>query len=169
LAAAISDGELWTVPHTRVPFIDEIPGFIAAVEANFAEGIGLAFAIIDNVSGKVCGSTRFMEISQEHKRSEIGYSFVVKSLQRSYVNTEAKLLLLSHGFEVLQLNRMFFVTDNDNKKSRQALERIGATYEGLLRMHMVMREGRLRDSVIYSIIAPEWPTLKRQLQARLQS
>ncbi len=166
LVEAITDGELWHVRETMVPFIAELPEFIAAAEAGFVNGTAQAFAIVDNNSGKVVGSTRYMNMALAHQRVEIGYTFIAKSFQRTYVNTQAKLLLLTHAFEVMKLNRVEFLTDNQNHQSKQALTRLGAVAEGVLRMHMVLRAGRLRDSVIYSIIAPDWPAVKAGLLSK---
>jgi RimJ/RimL family protein N-acetyltransferase len=108
-----------------------------------------------------------MNINTTHRRVEIGYTFLGASFQRSRVNTNAKLLLLQHAFEVMGANRVEFLTDVLNERSRNAIARLGAQQEGILRSHMVMREGRVRDSVIFSIVAREWPDVRERLLARL--
>ncbi|MFT5162816.1 MAG: RimJ/RimL family protein N-acetyltransferase, partial [Alteromonadaceae bacterium] len=141
LVETVSDGQLWNVKETKVPTVTELSGFLEAAEEGFANGSDMAFAIIDKASEKVVGSTRYMKVALEHKRVEVGYTFIAESFQRSYVNTEAKLLLLTHAFETLKLNRVEFLTDNLNHKSRAALERLGAEHEATLRMHMLLRDG----------------------------
>src|SRR6185436_14956258 len=109
----------------------------------------------DRASGELAGSTRFMAVRLPFKRLEIGFTFLARSFQRTALNTEAKLLMLTHAFERLGLNRVEFLTDVLNTRSRAAIARLGATQEGVLRQHMVMRDGRVRDTVIFSITAPE--------------
>lgn len=169
LRAAITDGELWSLTVTKIPLVDEVGEFIRAALTGFNQGTELAFTVIDKVSGQVVGSTRFMNISLKDKRLEIGYTFFAKSWQRTYVNSETKLLMLTHAFDTLQLNRTELLTDSTNHASMSAIARIGAVKEGVLRHHMVMRDGRLRDSVVYSIIAPQWPEVKLNLQAKMAS
>jgi RimJ/RimL family protein N-acetyltransferase len=164
---AVADGELWNLHFTTVPHPDEVAGFIADARDGFARGQDLAFATIEIATGKVAGSTRFMNVRLADRRLEIGHTFLGKSWQRTRINTEAKLLMLAHAFETLGLNRVELVTDVINEVSRAAISRIGATQEGILRRHKIMRGGRVRDSAIYSIIADEWPDVKRDLTARL--
>ena len=167
LIAAISDGELWTLPVTLVPHPDEIPQFMRNAREAFASGTALAFATIDVANGRIAGSTRFMNVDLPHRRAEIGFTFLGNSWQRTALNTEAKLLMLTHGFEHWNLNRIELLTDVLNEKSRKAIVRLGAKEEGVLRSHMVMRGGRVRDSVVYSIIKSEWPDAKQHLTAKL--
>jgi RimJ/RimL family protein N-acetyltransferase len=167
LSEAISDGELWNLHVTLVPHARDVGRFIDDALAAYARGEELAFATIELGSGRVAGSTRFMKINLPHKRVEIGFTFLARSFQRTRLNTEAKQLMLAHAFEVLQLNRVEFLTDVLNATSRAAIARLGATQEGVLRQHMIMRDGRIRDSVLFSIIAPEWPALKRALTEKL--
>jgi RimJ/RimL family protein N-acetyltransferase len=169
LAAAIRDGELWKLPVTNVPHPDDLGPFFADAESAFAEGRELAFATIDLAAGRIAGSTRFRMIAAEHLRVEIGFTFLAAGYQRTRVNTTAKLLMLTHAFETWRVNRVEFLTDRLNDPSRTAILRIGAREEGLLRSHMVMRDGRIRDSVIFSIIRPEWPAVKAALESRLGS
>jgi len=167
LTAAIEDGELWKLPVTSVPHPDDLGGFFADAEGAFAEGRDLAFATIDLGGDRVVGSTRFRMIAPEHLRVEIGFTFIAASYQRTRVNTAAKLLMLEHAFENWGVNRVEFLTDELNEASRNAILRIGAGFEGKLRSHMVMRDGRIRDSVIFSITGPEWPAVKERLESRL--
>lgn len=167
LCRAIADGELWNLHVTLVPHPRDVPQFIQQALAAHERGEELAFATIDRASGALAGSTRFMKVHLPFKRVEIGFTFLAGSFQRTALNTEAKLLMLAHAFERLGLNRVEFLTDALNTRSRAAIARLGATQEGVLRQHMVMRDGRVRDSVIFGITAPEWPALKPRLAAKL--
>jgi len=168
LIAAIRDGELWKLPVTLVPHPDEVPVFIEAAAAAFQERRELAFATVDKASGRIAGSTRFRCIECAHRRVEIGFTFLGRSWQRTHVNTEAKYLMLRHAFEHWGCNRVELLTDALNTQSRTAILRLGAREEGVLRRHMVMRDGRLRDSVVYSLTGGEWPAAREALEARLQ-
>jgi RimJ/RimL family protein N-acetyltransferase len=167
LRDAIVDGELWQLHVTLVPHMDDVPQFIANAHDAYAKGVELAFATVDKSTGRIAGSTRFMRLEPAHRRGEIGFTFLAKSLQRTRINTEAKLLMLTHAFEQLGFNRVEFLTDVLNTASRAAITRLGVTQEGILRNHMVMRDGRVRDSVVYSIIRSEWPNIKQRLMARV--
>ena len=167
LCDAISDGELWNLHVTLVPPIDDIDIFINNALEAFESGDGLAFATIDKKKNKIAGSTRFMKSNLDNKRIEIGFTFLGKSWQRTRINTEAKLLMLSHAFETMGLNRVELLTDYLNSRSRQAIMRIGAKEEGILRNHMIMPDGRVRDSALYSIIENEWPGIKQHLEFKL--
>lgn len=168
LADAIQDGELWKIPVTFVPHPNDLPQFYTDAEAAFGAGKELAFATVDQASGQVVGSTRFRCIEAAHRRVEIGFTFLASSWQRTHINTEAKYLMLQHAFEVWGCNRVELLTDERNAKSRSAIARIGAREEGILRHHMVMRDGFIRNSVVYSITSAEWPGVKAQLASRLQ-
>ncbi len=168
MCAAIADGQLWDLFVTLVPNPDDVPAFIKQAEADFHNGISLAFATIDIASGKVVGSTRFMKADIPNKRIEIGFTFIAASYQKSRINTEAKLLMLTHAFETLGMNRVELLTDYLNTNSRRAILRLGAKEEGILRNHMVMPNGRVRDSVLFSIIANEWAGVKLNLQDKLR-
>ncbi|MFC6633185.1 GNAT family N-acetyltransferase [Microbulbifer taiwanensis] len=167
LAEAIEDGELWKLFFTIVPPVERLDEFLGDAEADWERGDGLAFATIDKASGRVAGSTRFMRASLPDRRVEIGFTFLGKSFQRSRVNTEAKLLMLTHAFENHGLNRVEFLTDYLNQTSRNAILRLGAKQEGILRSHKVMPDGRVRDSVIFSITNYDWPGVKLHLQYKL--
>lgn len=167
LNEAAADGELWKLTVTTVPSADGMAAWVEAALAAQAAGHELPFTIRDAARTRVLGSTRYRAISPAHKRLEIGNTWLRASAQRTAANTECKLLLLAHAFDVLGCNRVEFVTDVLNDASRAAILRLGATEEGILRSHMVMPDGRERDSVIYSLVWEDWPAAKAQLQARL--
>ena len=167
LCDAIADGELWKLHVTSVPHPSRIDEFLKNAREACEGGDGLAFATIDRATGRVAGSTRFMRASPANRRVEIGFTFLGNTWQRTSVNTEAKLLMLTHAFEALELNRVEFLTDYLNDRSRRAILRLGAKEEGILRSHMVMPNGRIRDSMIYSIVKSEWPGIKQHLHAKL--
>jgi RimJ/RimL family protein N-acetyltransferase len=135
--------------------------------ANAAGGTELPFATIDQVTGRPVGSTRFLSIVPEHRRLEIGWTWLGRAWQRTGANREAKLLLLGHAFDQLGANRVEFKTDSRNEPSRTALLGIGATFEGIFRNHMVMPDGPLRHSAYYSVISDEWPAVRARLEASL--
>jgi len=167
LCSAICDGELWNLFVTLVPHPNNIHAFFSYAQELFEAGDGLSFAIIEKSTGKVVGSTRFMKANLPNKRVEIGYTFLGSSWQKTRMNTEAKYLMLGHAFETLKLNRVELITDYLNHSSRNAILRLGAKEEGILRNHMVMPNGRERDSVLYSIVKHEWPGIKQHLAFKL--
>lgn len=167
LAAAIEDGALWELPVTIVPHPRDLPQFLANAEAGMAAGTELVFATIDAASGAVVGSTRFLRIDHPHRRVEIGFTFIAASRQRSHVNTAAKLLMLAHAFEQWGFNRVELMTDVRNERSRAAILRLGARPEGVLRKHMIMRDGHVRDSMLFSLTSGDWPAVRRGLEAKL--
>lgn len=169
LSEAIKDGRLWEIPVTTVPHPSELPKFFEDAETAFVGGKELTFATVDIQSSRVTGSTRFRCIEVRHRRVEIGFTFLAASWQRTYVNTEAKYLMLGHAFEMWGCNRVELLTDERNSKSRNAILRLGAKEEGTVRGHMVMRDGFVRNSVLYSIIATEWPQVKIALEAKLNA
>jgi len=167
LSEAIEDGRLWELPVTLVPHPSDLPKFFDNAKTAFAGGRELAFAIIDIQSSRVVGSTRFRCIETSHRRVEIGFTFLAASWQRTYVNTEAKYLMLNHAFKTWGCNRVELLTDERNAKSRNAILRLGAKEEGIVRCHMVMRDGFIRNSVLYSIIASEWLQVKVALEEKI--
>lgn len=167
LAAAIRDGELWTIRETLVPHPDELGEFLMTAATRFGAGSALAFATIDKLSQRVVGSTRFMNIEAAHRRVEIGFTFLCRSAQRTHVNTHCKYLMLRHAFETWGCQRVELLTDVLNVRSRAAITRLGASAEGVLRSHMLMRDGRVRDSAIFSIVSAEWPMVQRRLEELL--
>ncbi len=167
LCEAILDGELWNLFVTLVPPINEMNTFFHNAEMAYESGDSLVFAIIDKATNKVAGSTRFMKANFPYKRLEIGFTFLGETWQKTGINTEAKFLLLSHAFEALQFNRVELITDYLNTKSRNAILRLGAKEEGIMRSHMIMPNGRVRDSVLYSIVKHEWEGVKQNLIFKL--
>jgi RimJ/RimL family protein N-acetyltransferase len=167
LIDAADDGELWKSNMTVVPSRDTMAEYIGTALEAQATGRELPFVIIHKPSGRLVGSTRFYNIERKDRNAEIGYTWVAASAQRTAVNTEAKLLLLTHAFESWQCIRVSFVTDVLNQQSRTALLRLGAKEEGILRKHLIMPGGRYRDSVCFSIIESEWPEVKAHLQTSL--
>lgn len=124
----------------------------------------IAFAIVEKAKGRVAGSTSYLNIRPEHRSLEIGWTWLGQEFQRTGINTEAKLLLMTHAFEKLGCIRVEFKTDTRNERSQRALERIGAVREGVLRKHMIVQRGHHRDSVYFSVIDDEWPAVKQRLQ-----
>ncbi|QES52456.1 GNAT family N-acetyltransferase [Streptomyces venezuelae] len=167
LCEAIRDGELWNLAVTLVPHPDEVRSWIDDAQAAHAAGTDLAFATVDLATGRIAGSTRYLKVVPEHRRLEIGWTFIGRSWQRTAVNSEAKLLMLGHAFETLGMQRVELLTDARNATSRAAIARIGATQEGILRRHMVMWDGAVRDSVVFAITDEDWPAAKAALTARL--
>ncbi|MCH2540360.1 MAG: GNAT family N-acetyltransferase [Anaerolineales bacterium] len=167
LCRAILDGELWKLLVASVPHPDNVDEFLNDAHNLYKSGVGLAFAVVDKQANRVAGSTRFMRADVRNKRIEIGFTFLGKTWQRTHINTEAKLLMFSHAFEKMGLNRVEFRADYLNGASRRALLRLGAKEEGILRNHMVMPNGRVRDSVVYSVIRNEWPGVKQHLHSKL--
>ncbi len=167
LKRAAADGELWTIRVTSVPDPDDTRGYIERALQSFAEGHRLAFAVLDAKSGDVIGSSSYHDIVPAVERLEIGYTWYAKSRQRTHVNASAKLLLMTHAFETLGAKLVGWRTDNFNFASQRAIERLGARKDGVLRHHAVRRDGTIRDTVMYSMTAGEWPEAKAELQARL--
>jgi RimJ/RimL family protein N-acetyltransferase len=168
LIAAAGDGELWNSTVTIVPSRATMSAYITAALEAQAQGHELPFVIIRKSSDQVVGTTRFYFIDRENRHAEIGYTWLAASAQRTGVNTEAKLLLLTHAFESWRCIRVAFITDVLNQQSQTAILRLGAKQEGVLRNHMVMPGGRYRDSVCFSIIEAEWPEVKARLEAKLR-
>jgi RimJ/RimL family protein N-acetyltransferase len=147
--------------------LEEVRAFVALALAEQAAGRMLPFVTIDRASGRVAGSTRFAAIDRVHRHVEIGWTFLGQAWQRSGLNTEAKLLMLGHAFEAWGCLRVEFKTDRLNQQSQDALERLGAVREGVFRNHVVCADGRIRDSVWYSVTDGEWPGLRARLRRRL--
>lgn len=169
LCDAIRDGELWNLFYTSVPHPDDIDQFIAKAEQSHINNEGLTFVTIDKSNNKIVGSTRYLNSDVSNKRTEIGFTFLAQSVQKSHINTEAKLLMLSHAFESLKMNRVAFLTHFLNKNSQRAILRLGAKEEGMLRNHVVMPNGTLRDTMVYSILCSEWPSIKVNLEFKLSN
>jgi len=167
LAAAAADGELWNLRFTSVPDPDDTAGYIERALQHRAEGHRFAFAVIDAPSGRVIGSSSYHDIVPAVERLEIGYTWYAKSMQRTHVNTSAKLLLMTHAFEALGAKLVGWRTDNYNFASQRAIERLGARRDGVLRHHALRRDGTVRDTVMYSLAAGEWPEVKAHLHWQL--
>lgn len=167
LAQVLADGALWENPHTVIPMPHQLDTWWQSCEQLHRSGEGQVFVIVDCYSGRVTGSTRLQRYSAEHQRIAIGYTFLGASWQRKGLNTESKYLLLKLAFEALAVKRVEFIVDTLNKVSRCSLEGLGAIQEGAMRHHMVMPNGRQRDTAVYSILAVEWMEVKRRMQRKM--
>jgi RimJ/RimL family protein N-acetyltransferase len=167
LAAAAADGELWNIRVTSVPEPAHTRGYIEAALRGQADGHRLPFAVLDAASGAVIGCTSYHDIVPAVERLEIGWTWYAASRQRSSVNTTAKLLLMRHAFETLGAKLVGWRTDNYNLASQRAIERLGARKDGVLRHHALRRDGTVRDTVMYSLAAGEWPEVKAHLEHQL--
>jgi RimJ/RimL family protein N-acetyltransferase len=167
LAAAASDGRLWEFWFTAVPAPEQARTYIDTALQGQKDGIMLPWVVRELSEGKIVGSTRYHDIVAAIDRVEIGYTFYAKSWQRSHVNTACKLLLLGHAFDTLGCKVVGLRTDNFNFASQKAIEALGAKKDGIIRHHGVRKDGSARDTVIYSILAKEWPDVKRHLELRL--
>jgi RimJ/RimL family protein N-acetyltransferase len=170
LIEAAGDPEMFTwMPVDMASSRDALHEWLMSTLAAGREGSGVPFAIVGADSGRVLGSTRFLELRFEHLRAEIGWTWLTRSAWSTGVNVETKLLLLEHAFERVGLRRVEFKTDARNARSRGALLALGSTFEGILRKHMVVRNGGARDSAYYSVIDDEWPAVKAHLHQRLSA
>jgi len=167
LERAAADGKLWALWFTSVPEPGQTHSYIDAALAGQEAGHMLAFAVRELESGEIAGSTRYHDIIRDAHRVEIGWTWYAKRWQRSHVNTACKLLLLGHAFDALQCRVVGLRTDNFNFRSQKAIEALGAKKDGVIRHHWPRRNGTVRDTVMYSIVAAEWPDVKRHLELRL--
>ena len=163
LRAAAADGELWNLRITSVPEPEQTRSYIENALAARQDGNRFAFAVTDQSSGTVLGSSSFHDILPTVKRVEIGYTWYAARCQRTHVNTTCKLLMLTHAFETLDCNVVGWRTDNFNHASQRAIERLGARKDGVIRGHALRRDGTIRDTVMYSLRSGEWPEVKAQL------
>lgn len=163
LAAAAADGELWNLRITSVPEPQDTRKYIDDALAMREAGNRFAFAVLDAASGRVLGSSSYHDILPAVKRVEIGYTWYAKRCQRTHVNTTAKLLLMGHAFDTLGCHVVGWRTDNFNFASQQAIERLGAKKDGVIRGHGLRRDGTIRDTVMYSMRSGEWPEARAQL------
>ncbi len=168
LVSAVQDGKLWELWYTSIPSPEQMRGEIQRRLDLHAKGSMLPFAIRRKDTGAICGMTTYMHIEEHYRRLEIGSTWLAASAQRSAINSEAKLLLLSHAFETLRCIAVEFRTSFMNMQSRAAIARLGAKQDGILRNAMVMPNGCYRDTVVFSIIESEWPTIKYHLQFKLK-
>jgi RimJ/RimL family protein N-acetyltransferase len=167
LIEAVTDGQLWELWYTHIPKPD---GMAAEIDRRLSlqkSGSMLPFAVIDAGTNRAAGMTTYMNVDQVHHRVEIGSTWYRKSVQRSDLNTQCKLLLLTHAFETLSCIAVEFRTHFFNHQSRAAIERLGARLDGILRSHSVAPNGTLRDTCVYSIVASEWPAVKAHLTHQL--
>ncbi len=167
LAAAAADGRLWELWFTAVPTPEKMPAYITDALKGQRDGHMLPWIVRDVASGAVIGSTRYHDIMSAIDRVEIGYTWYAESRQRTHVNTTCKLLLLSYAFDTLGCKVVGLRTDNFNFRSQRAIEALGAKKDGVIRHHAARRDGTVRDSVMYSILASEWPDVRRHLELRL--
>ncbi|MEO8607551.1 MAG: GNAT family protein [Chloroflexota bacterium] len=161
------DEDLWRWSPAPVKTRDDLRHYIELALTRAAEGSVLPFATFDKVANRFVGSTRFLDIDKQHHHVEIGSTFIGKAWQRTAVNTEAKYLMLRHVFETWGCLRVAFQTDALNTRSRNAILRLGAQQEGLFRNHKICADGRVRDSIFFSIIDSDWPAVKANLEAKL--
>lgn len=166
LQSAVRDGELWQLWYASVPSPDEMARYVdTAIKASINGD--MAFAVRSLSTQQIVGTTRFYNVEPAHKRGLIGYTWYAKSAQGTAINTEAKYLLMQYWFEVKQANAVEFRTHLFNEASRRVIESLGAKQDGILRSHQILKDGSIRDTVVYSIIASEWPAVKNNLQAKL--
>lgn len=168
LASVGLDPAIWRWMYAPITSQQEMRAWLDAALVAARSGTEVPFATVDRASGQAIGSTRLMSLALEHRRVEIGWTWIAPAWQGSGANTEAKLLLLAYAFEQLGCRRVEFKTDSLNERSRAALLGIGATFEGVFRNHMIMADGRQRHSAYYSVIDAEWPSVREGLEARLR-
>ncbi|MBL8523390.1 MAG: GNAT family N-acetyltransferase [Betaproteobacteria bacterium] len=168
LAAAAVDGKLWELFFTTVPAPEDTARYVRAALDGQAAGIMLPWAVRELGSGEIVGTTRFHDIIPAADRVEIGYTWYARRCQRTHINTTCKLLLLTYGFEQAGCKVIGLRTDNFNFRSQRAIEALGAKKDGVIRHHWPRRDGSIRDTVMYSILASEWPDVKRHLELRLK-
>jgi RimJ/RimL family protein N-acetyltransferase len=167
LAEAAKDGRLWELFFTSVPAVAQVQAYISGALAGQEKGDTLPWAVRDLKSGAIVGSTRYHDIIAAADRVEIGYTWYAKRVQRTHVNTACKLLLFTYAFESLKCKVVGLRTDNFNLRSQRAIEALGAKKDGVIRHHWPRRDGTIRDTVMYSVLAHEWPDVKRHLEFRL--
>ncbi len=167
LALAAADGRLWELWYTSVPKPEAMPGEVKRRLDLYQTGSMLPFAVRRNDTGALCGMTTFMNVDAVYRRVEIGSTWHALSAQRTGINTESKLLLLTHAFETLHCIAVEFRTNYMNLQSRAAILRLGARQDGILRNHQRLADGTMRDTVVFSIIESEWPAVRRHLQFKL--
>jgi len=168
LVAAASDGRLWELWYTSVPEPEQAHAYISGALAGLEAGHMLPWAVRELKTGAIVGSTRYHDIIPAAERVEIGWTWYAKRVQRSHVNTACKLLLFSHAFEKIGCKVVGLRTDNFNFASQRAIEALGAKKDGVIRHHWARRDGTVRDTVMYSVLAIEWPDVKRHLEFRLR-
>jgi RimJ/RimL family protein N-acetyltransferase len=163
------DPELWRWQPKVIATADDMREYVQAALDQQTQGEGLPFVIVDPISEQVVGSTRYFDVALRHRRLEIGATWIARSHQRTALNTEAKLLLLTHAFETLGAGKVVLKTEMLNEQSRRAILRLGAIEEGRFRRHLLADSGRPRDMVYFSILEAEWPTVKARLREKLEA
>lgn len=164
IQAAAADGELWKLFFTSVPSPENTQNWLNIALEMQQQQKAVPFVIRENATGQIVGATRYCNMDINNKRLEIGYTWYAQRVQRSPVNTECKLLLLGHAFEEFGCIAVEFRTDWFNRRSQAAIERLGAKRDAVLRNHMILPDGRIRDTVVYSILNSEWAGVKKNLQ-----
>lgn len=167
LAMAASDGELWNLPFTFVPNFETVNAYIETALAGQIAGNAAPFAICLRENGEIIGSTRFWKMDFSNRKLEIGHTWIARSWQRTFVNTEMKYLMLRWAFEEMRCIRVQFTTDERNAASRAAILRLGAREEGIVRHERIMPDGHKRNAFRFSIVDDEWPDVKRNLERKL--
>jgi N-acetyltransferase len=167
LLEAAADGRLWELWYTQVPGIDTLDVYVDYALSEQAAGRALPFAVVEKSSGKVIGTTRYCNAEPANRRLEIGYTWYASRVQRSAINTQCKLALLQHAFEQLDAIAVEFRTHWHNQASRAAIARLGAKQDGVLRNHRLEPDGARRDTVVFSILDNEWPSVRKSLQFKL--
>ena len=167
LARAVAEGDLWRKWAARIPSPDEMAEDIARRRAQAAEGALVPWAVCRATTGEAVGMTTFLHLDEVNRRLEIGSTWLGRAVQGTGINADAKLLQLTRAFDVLRCNAVEFRTHWHNRQSRAALERLGAKQDGVLRSHQVWKDGSLRDTVVYSILAIEWPAVRSGLEERV--
>lgn len=167
LLSAAADGNLWELFFTSVPSIKDIDAYLDKIVRETKSGHCLAFSVFHKADNKIIGSTRYCNIDSDNKRLEIGYTWYGLSYQKTRVNTECKILLLEYAFEQLNCIAVELRTHGENHNSQRAIERLGAKKDGVLRHHKYDKVGNLRDTVVYSILAQEWLSIKQNLKSKL--
>ena len=160
--------EIWTYLPTNIENEKDVHNFVDKALKEKMLNKEFPFVILDKKSGEIIGSTRFMDIDEQHQQLEIGYTWIIPAYWRTTVNTNCKYLLLSYCFEVLGLLRVQIKTDYANTRSQKAIERLGAVKEGILRNHMLRKDGSIRNTVMYSVIKEDWPEMKWHLKELLK-
>ena len=167
LAEVLKDGELWNLRITSTPHFSEVRSYIETALMQKEQGSRYPFAVLEENTGKILGTTSYHDILENVRRYEIGYTWYAQSVQRTHVNTTCKLLLLEYAFEQLNANTVGLRTDQFNFKSQRAIERLGAKKDGIIRGDAIRKDGTIRDTVMYSIVKGEWNNVKAHLRALL--
>ncbi len=167
LSNAVEDGKLWELYFTSAPHPTETQQYVDTAIQEFNDRRSYPFVVINKLDNSIIGTTRYMNIDHSNKRLEIGTTWYSKSMQRTGVNTECKLLLLQHAFETLGCIAVEFRTHHENKQSQKAIERLGASLDGILRNHKYDKNGNLRNTFVYSILQSEWPQVKESLISKM--